>query len=58
MVKSSSEIMKPIGGYFEIESEGSGLYPHQKGVQLNTGRNALEYIFSNLKLLINMIKSI
>ena len=37
--------MKAIGGYFELADyeEGRG-FPHQDGVLLNTGRNALEYI--------------
>lgn len=40
--------MKPIGGYFEIEKEGLGIYPHQNGLQLNTGRNALEHILRSI----------
>ncbi len=48
MVKSSSEIMKPIGGYFEIAEDGIGEYPHKNGIQLNTGRNALEYILRSI----------
>lgn len=39
-----------IGGYFELEPaarEGRG-YPHQAAAHLNTGRNALEYIFATL----------
>ena len=48
MVKSSSEIIKPIGGYFEIAEEGIGEYPHKNGIQLNTGRNALEYILRSI----------
>ncbi len=37
--------MHAIGGYFELADyeEGKG-FPHQDGVLLNTGRNALEYI--------------
>lgn len=37
--------MDPIGGYFELANyeEGKG-FPHQDGILLNTGRNALEYI--------------
>ena len=42
-------MMEPIGGYFELADyeEGRG-FPHQDGVLLNTGRNALEYILRNL----------
>lgn len=44
--------MKAIGGYFEIEDRGIGIFPHNSGILLNTGRNALEYILrsiSNIK---------
>lgn len=44
--------MKAIGGYFEIENIGVGIFPHSGGILLNTGRNALEYILrsiSNIK---------
>jgi len=33
----------PIGGYYELELNNTGLY-HQGGIYLNTGRNCLEYI--------------
>lgn len=34
-----------IGGYFELADYASGNgFPHQDGILLNTGRNALEYI--------------
>lgn len=37
--------MKAIGGYFELaDHEEGGVFPHQGGILLNTGRNALEYI--------------
>lgn len=37
--------MKAIGGYFELaEYEKGKGFPHQEGILLNTGRNALEYI--------------
>lgn len=39
---------KAIGGYFEIEKAGNGIFPHSKGILLNTGRNALEYILQLL----------
>lgn len=41
--------MKAIGGYFELADlvEGS-LFPHNDGVLLNTGRNALEYILRSI----------
>ena len=37
--------MQAIGGYFELADyeQGKG-FPHQGGILLNTGRNALEYI--------------
>ena len=44
--------MKAIGGYFELEDRGVGIFPHSRGVLLNTGRNSLEYILrsiSNIK---------
>lgn len=37
-----------IGGYFGTEPIGEGVFPHQQGVLLNTGRNALEYILRYL----------
>ncbi len=40
--------MKAIGGYFEIENEGIGIFPHKAGILLNTGRNALEYILLSI----------
>lgn len=40
--------MNAIGGYFEIEEEGIGIFPHKDAILLNTGRNALEYILSAL----------
>jgi len=40
--------MKAIGGYFELEDEGVGIFPHKDGILLNTGRNALEYILTSL----------
>ena len=37
--------MEPIGGYFELADYEAGKgFPHQDGILLNTGRNALEYI--------------
>jgi hypothetical protein len=41
--------MKAIGGYFELADyyEG-GVFPHQDGILLNTGRNALEYIICSI----------
>ncbi|MCE2615601.1 hypothetical protein [Phocaeicola oris] len=40
--------MKAIGGYFELEKEGIGVFPHKNGILLNTGRNALEYILRSI----------
>jgi len=40
--------MKAIGGYFELADYGEGTFPHQGGVLLNTGRNALEYILRSI----------
>lgn len=49
MVKGYSEKMKAIGGYFELaEYEEGGVFPHQDGILLNTGRNALEYILRSI----------
>lgn len=41
--------MEAIGGYFELADlvEG-GIFPHNDGVLLNTGRNALEYILRSI----------
>lgn len=40
--------MVPIGGYFELELPDRGGFPHDDGVLLNSGRNALEYVFRAL----------
>ena len=41
--------MKAIGGYFELANyEEGGVFPHQSGILLNTGRNALEYILRSI----------
>lgn len=41
--------MKAIGGYFELaDYEEGGVFPHQDGTLLNTGRNALEYILRSI----------
>ena len=41
--------MKAIGGYFELaDYEEGGVFPHQDGILLNTGRNALEYILCSI----------
>lgn len=41
--------MKAIGGYFELaDYEDGGVFPHQEGILLNTGRNALEYILRSI----------
>ena len=40
--------MTPIGGYFELELLDRGGFPHDDGVLLNSGRNALEYVFRAL----------
>lgn len=41
--------MEAIGGYFELaDYEDGGLFPHQGGMLLNTGRNVLEYIFRSI----------
>lgn len=41
--------MQAIGGYFELADyeEGKG-FPHQNGILLNTGRNALEFILRSI----------
>ena len=40
--------MNAIGGYFELADFEEGIFPHQDGILLNTGRNALEYILRGL----------
>ena len=40
--------MNAIGGYFELADYEEGIFPHQEGVLLNTGRNALEYILRSI----------
>lgn len=40
--------MTPIGGYFELELLNQGGFPHDDGMLLNSGRNALEYVFRAL----------
>src|SRR5690606_27110463 len=43
--------MKSIGGYFELELNDFGGIYHNKAIDVNTGRNAFEYILrSNKKL--------
>lgn len=42
-------MMKAIGGYFSLElSTIKGDYIHDKGIHLNSGRNALEYILRSI----------
>ena len=40
--------MDAIGGYFELADVEEGVFPHQDGILLNTGRNALEFILRSL----------
>lgn len=40
--------MKAIGGYFELADYEEGISPHNDGILLNTGRNALEYILRSI----------
>lgn len=41
---------KVIGGYFELaDREVADNFPHENGILLNTGRNALEYILRSIK---------
>lgn len=41
--------MKAIGGYFSLELPiVQGSYIHEKGIHLNSGRNALEYILRSI----------
>ena len=40
--------MESIGGYFELELVDRGEFIHDDGILVNTGRNALELILSNL----------
>ena len=48
MAKGCREVMKPIGGYFELADYEEGVFPHNDGILLNTGRNALEYILRSI----------
>lgn len=42
--------MEAIGGYFElVDLVEKGVFPHNDGVLLNTGRNALEYILRSIR---------
>lgn len=41
--------MQVIGGYFELADYEEGIFPHHKGILLNTGRNALEYILRSIR---------
>lgn len=43
--------MKEIGGYFELELQHDKPFPHEDGVLLNTGRNAIEYILRSIPYL-------
>ena len=47
--------MKAIGGYFEIEEKGIGVFPHKNGILLNTGRNSLEYILRTIPYIEGLI---
>lgn len=41
--------MQAIGGYFELADYETGTgFPHNEGILLNTGRNALEYILRSI----------
>lgn len=40
--------MKEIGGYFEIDFQRNMPFPHENGVLLNTGRNAIEYVLRTI----------
>lgn len=40
--------MEAIGGYFELADYEDGIFPHNDGILLNTGRNALEYILRSI----------
>ena len=48
MAECGCKVMKAIGGYFELADYEEGIFPHQNGILLNTGRNALEYILRGL----------
>ena len=37
-----------IGGYFNFELQNNGNFPHDDGLLLNSGRNALEVIFLSI----------
>lgn len=40
--------MKEIGGYFEFDMQRNEPFPHENGILLNTGRNALEYVLRTI----------
>lgn len=41
--------MEPIGGYFELADRcEKGVFPHGKGILLNIGRNAFEFILRSI----------
>mgnify|MGYP004473314061 CR=1 FL=1 len=49
LAQCRSEVMKAIGGYFELaDRERANNFPHKDGILLNTGRNALEYILRSI----------
>lgn len=41
-------MMDAIGGYFGLADREEGVFPHEGGILLNTGRNALEYILRSI----------
>ena len=47
-VLPTTETSKAIGGYFNLELVSHGSFPHDDGILLNTGRNAIEYILRSL----------
>lgn len=48
MVEGKCKMMRPIGGYFELEHSPHLGFLHDAGVLLNTGRNALEFVLRSL----------
>lgn len=49
-----TEILRPIGGYFELELSYNDSFPRKDGLYVNSGRNALELILSGIPTIENI----
>ena len=47
-------MLEGIGGYFELELPDKDRFPHDGGVLLNSGRNALEYVLRSLHDIVHL----